>query len=147
MNTQTPSIIFSVWNAECSESANRDNVLWIKRQLTKRSIGYLVGEGCYKGKHEPALIVHDIGDTLSFVQRFARVFKQESILRIDANNQARLEKPDGTLIAGLGNFRAVPEQVARKRDAWTRLGDKFFIGTAPYSIPKFPAFKGVSIHG
>ena len=149
MNTQTPSIIFSVWNAGCSELANRDNVLWIKRQLTLRRIGFLVGEGCYKGEREPCVIIHDIngGRHLEFAQRFARVFKQESILRIDANNQARLEKPDGTLIKGLGNFRAVPESAARAQDAWTRLGDKFYIGTAPYSIPKLPACKGVNIHG
>jgi hypothetical protein len=119
----------------------------MKHQLNAAHIGFLVGEGCYKGKREPCLIVHDLDGTLDLVQRFARVYEQESILRIDANNQARLEKPDGTLIKGLGNFRCVPEQVARKRDAWTRLGDRFFIGTAPYSIPKFPAFKGVSIHG
>ena len=147
MNTQTPSIIFSVWNAECSESANRDNVLWIKRQMNAEHIGFLIGEGCYKGKREPCVIVHDIESHLEFVQRFAAVFKQESILRIDANNQARLEKPDGTLIKGLGNFRAVPEQVARGRDAWTRLGDRFYIGTTPYSIPQFPTCKRVNIHG
>ncbi len=147
MNTQTPSIIFSVWDAEYSETTNRSSVLWIKRQLTEQHIGFLVGEGCYKGKREPCVIVHDSDTTLAFVQRFARAFKQESILRIDANNQARLEKPDGTLIKGLGNFRAVPESAARAQDAWTRLGDRFYIGTAPYSIPKLPACKGVNIHG
>jgi hypothetical protein len=92
-------------------------VLWVKHQLNAANIGFLVGEGCYKGKREPCIIVHDIGSTLNLVRRIARLHKQESILLIDANNQARLEKPDGTLIRGLGNFRCVPEAVARERDA------------------------------
>lgn len=53
--------------------------------------------------------------------------EQESLMFVDANRAARLKSPDGELIAELGRLRAVPEHVAKDRDAWTRVDDKFYI--------------------
>ena len=127
MNTIRPAIVFSAWQARESETQNRLNVDWVKRQLTKSSIGYRVACGCYRGDLEPSIVLADTGDAIATVRRFARLFKQESILRIDANGLSRLEDCDGNTLQNLGKLREVPEQIAKARDSWTRVGDKFYI--------------------
>jgi len=126
MNIQQPALVFSAWNKDIDTEQNRKNVSWVKLQLKQYGVSYAIAQGCYKGQTEPALVVIDAEPARGIVQRLSRLLKQESILAIDANRAARLETCDGTLIAGLGTLRNVPEQVARACDAWTRVGEQFY---------------------
>ena len=130
MNILKPAIVFSAWRADKPVQVNRDSVAYVKSALDSRGIEYKSAQGCYKGQTEPAIVVIDTDSTRATVQGFARLFEQESLLYVDANRAARLESPDGELIASLGRLRAVPEHVAKGRDAWTRVDDQFYITTA-----------------
>lgn len=130
MNHFSPVIVFSAWRALASESENRAAVEYVKSALDSRGIEYKSAQGCYKGQTEPAIVVIDTENTREVAQNFARLFKQESLLFVDANRAARLETPDGELLETLGRLRAVPEHVAKGRDAWTRVDDQFYITTA-----------------
>lgn len=130
MNHFSPVILFSAWRAGRPAQVNRDSVAYVKSALDARGIAYKSAQGCYKGATEPAIVVIDTDATRATVQGFARLFEQESLLLVDANRAARLESPDGELIESLGRLRAVPEHVAKGRDAWTRVNDQFYITTA-----------------
>lgn len=130
MNIFKPVIVFSAWRAHVSDDVNRHSVAYVKSALDARGIAYQSAQGCYKGQTEPAIVVIDTENTREVAQNFARLFKQESLLFVDANRAARLESPDGELLADLGRLRAVPEHVAKGRDAWTRVDDQFYITTA-----------------
>lgn len=121
-----PSLVFSVWRWHVPEHTNRQSVDYTKRALMNHGIVYTVAQGCYKGMKEPALIVADTKRTRATVQGLAHLFEQETILAIDANQNARLEDCDGHTVETLGKMRAVPELAARKCDAWTRIGTQFY---------------------
>ena len=127
MNVFEPVIVFSAWRADKPEQVNRDSVEYVKNVLDRRGIPYRSAQGCYKGQTEPAIVVIDTDATRDAVQGLAWLFEQESLLYVDANRAARLETPGGTLIDTLGVLRAVPEHVAKARDAWTRVDDRFYI--------------------
>ena len=127
MNTSTPTIIFSVYRAEISAGLNAMAVSRAKAVLKKRGIPYFKAIGCYKGQQEPAFVLQDVADNLAIVQKLATWYKQESILLIDANRQARLETVDGELIESLGQFRETRKGIAEQRDSWTECHGRYWI--------------------
>ena len=129
MNTQTPSIIFSIWRKDLPPSINECAVRYAKRVLIARGIPYYVAEGCYKGEREPCFILQDVAENLAAVQLITRRHRQESILRVDSKGAAYLESPTGDWLTELGKFHRVAPVVAEKLGAWTKFNGQYWVAS------------------
>jgi len=98
-----------------------------------RALGYAVGDcwGCYKKRKEPALVVVDEtpgnDQCEKDVLRLARQYGQESVLAIDATRHASLIYCEDEKRESLGEWRAVPQSVAKARDAYTRRAGVYYV--------------------
>ncbi len=127
MNTSIPTIIFSVHQHDFSAHENVLTNAYAKSFLYHHGIPYFNATGCHKGQREAAFVLQDVADNLDAVRHLAVAYQQESILRIDANRQARLETPQGDLIETLGKFQVTCECSAKKHDAWTKCNGRYWV--------------------
>ena len=134
MRTESPAIIFSVYRSKVSETINKANHVNAGLLLKSHGIRFAECDGVYKGQHEKSyLVLCTDPDAERVVRNLATWHLQESVLAIDANRNARLETPAGSLIAELGRFVNVPESVAVREDGYTALSGQFFICREEYT--------------
>ncbi len=125
-------IIFSVWHKDQPLRINRTNHEFAKRHLTAGGIDYQVGGRLFEGFQEPVFILVDTIKNRLAAHIIAGVYLQDSILIVDSDGMMTLETPEGEFIERLGSFRNVPESVAVKRGAWTRIDGQFYVATPAF---------------
>lgn len=130
MNHGIKAIIFSVFSAEVSHDVNDARTEYVTAALTREGINYQLAKGVYKSISETVIIVRDTPRNWQRVSGWAALFSQESLLRIDSAQQGRLITPDGWFISNVGHIKAVPQQVAIHRDAYTLVDGRYYVGDA-----------------
>ncbi len=128
MNHSTPVIIFSVYRADRSSRYNRTEHDIAVRHLEFYNVAFATGCGRYHGQAERCIVVVLHNDVAERTARFlANLYKQESVLYVDANQQARLETPDGELIESLGSFIQVSQITAVAKGSYTAVNGRHWI--------------------
>lgn len=97
--------------------------------LDDKGLFYLEAEGCYKGEKERSLVIqlHGVNKLPMFLQ-WAKDFKQESILWVDSYQRALLVYPERPNHSDdVGRWQEVDESTALAQDAWTKVGDLYYI--------------------
>jgi len=109
MNIQQPIIIFSVYETNKVKTSyhNKPNHELAKNGLTGAGIPFKEVEGVYHGVKELSLIVDAVYEVT--VQKLCQAHSQECYLYLHNDRYAELRKPCGTLIGGLGYFKAAPK--------------------------------------
>lgn len=111
-----PIIIFSVDTGCPIDAKMREHVL---NELERLNIGFGRLSGCYKGNREQSFMVVDSERSRAFVDRVTKMAQQESVLFVDQDAKATLHYLDNGIEEFIGTFKAVSEDEAKQKDAWT----------------------------
>ena len=96
-----------------------DNLV-VKTLLYQAGLLFQESTGCYKGTQEQSIVVTiDSPEQLALIKAITRIYKQESILHIDDNNNAALEELDNGKVTPLGTLFATTREKAIEESAWT----------------------------
>lgn len=125
MNTEQPLVLFST-DLDDTDAENKRRQRTACKALKARKIPHGHCRGCYEGQSESSFIVPDTPEALAIVRRLAAWSDQQSILRVDANRQAILERPDGCVLAALGAFREVPRESTENLAGFTEFQGRYF---------------------
>jgi hypothetical protein len=92
----------------------------MKLKLSMSKFKFIEAQSVYKGTKEKSFIVKvESVAALEYLVKLADHFRQESILYIDARNQASLYYIESKTREKLGIFHKVPKSVADTLDAYT----------------------------
>lgn len=122
------SIIFSVFSSDVSIHVNIDRTEYVTASLELDGVNFQLADGVYKGNRETSIIVIDTPKNRALVLGFASLFCQESVLIIDENQNGELVTSAGDYLLTVGRIRCVSERVAKSRDAYTKVGNAFYVG-------------------
>ena len=138
-----PMIIFAV----NTEKRPAEELLYVKESMHSGVIDVLPVTGSYKNVQEQSYAAilpmpgQEKGQGFFICQsivELALAHKQESVLIVDANGQAKLMFMNEELSEiDLGEFKAVPEDVARMQESWTydpRLNTYFICSKEPQPV-------------
>lgn len=117
----TPVVLFSIW------PENGAALMALVGDYPIRQI-----EGCYKGQTECAFLMQAENFYKLGIPALLWADHQESVLYLDNQRGAWLlygpgYEPEQRDRQYLGAFREVGQAVATKRDAYTKVGDRYFV--------------------
>jgi hypothetical protein len=115
-------VIFSVFRnefADTNEKSHRSTILALN------GIGIETTEvlGVYNGSSEKSIMVDATIYNYENVLSIAKIFKQESVLRVDHLGNAHLYFPENTTVLSIGTLTEVSEAEAKSNDSYTYLPD------------------------
>jgi hypothetical protein len=113
--------LFSVYRTD--DALNIMNHELTKQHLSNTGIAFIECNSRYEGINEKCFLVDARHETK--VNQLSKDFNQDSVLFIDALNNATLIYKDGT-IDKLGAFKRVDRDNATKKIAYTQIGDQFY---------------------
>lgn len=112
-------------------SAPADELTELANDLDRLELDFAPCSGSYKGELEKSFIVFDSDphrlDTCELVVDVAESFGQESVLIVNAKQNAKLLYVASGASVLVGKFTEVPLADAVNREAWTLFNDKYYI--------------------
>ena len=91
-------------------------------------IPYRLVDGAYRGKHEHGLLL--VGCSIASARAVATMLGQLSFLVIAENDRMTYEvHVDRPFHKALGRFREVSQDVAMDANAYTRIGQRYYVAT------------------
>jgi hypothetical protein len=118
--------IFSVYNS--SRNVKENHEVHTRHLAMLAAKGYSVAEvdGRYSGTEEKSILLYGTNLTEPVVQEFSRAQLQESYLIVYHDAVAELVFNTGARKI-LGEFRATTEGVAKSKEAYSKIGNQWFI--------------------
>ncbi len=113
MNIQKPYFIVSPCKESYSKQANDLAVRMVEKFLWKKGIIHKIVYGVYKDICETSFVVFNE----CYAQSIAKCYEQECYFAVDSNGLASLHKPDGELLAMLGQLHS--SKIKPKTDSYT----------------------------
>jgi hypothetical protein len=126
---QQTIFILSAERDDDSPRMNYVNTQDLARRLNALELLWMPVEGCYKGAHETSfMVIQRPGEQLqSSLWELSQDYNQESILVREPSGATTLVGSDWSEY--IGQWRPVPEPVAKMHDAWTKRNGQYYIVT------------------
>lgn len=127
MNTSKQIVIFSVERSNLSKEENAVNTRVVNRLLKDNDFNFMTCKGVFQGVSEDSFAV--ILDNYSQVQvlhELSRVYNQDCILYLDANNVGYLYHNNGN-VDRIGKSRQVSKDIAMTKDAYTIINNNYYL--------------------